>query len=88
MDSRRPASLSERTQQIASKIVMAHERSYFAPGDEPEVFTMNICERLFDEAHDQCPGWMKYDPELMESARATEEDTVFCVCPCHKRPQA
>jgi hypothetical protein len=67
---------------------MAMERTSFAPGDEPEVFTMNMCERLFDDAHDECPGWTKYDPERMESAKAKEGDTVFCICPCHKKPQA
>lgn len=50
-----------------------------------EVFTMNMCERIFEEMHADCPGWMKYDPELMESAKATQKDTVFCICPCRKR---
>jgi hypothetical protein len=64
------------------------ERTYFPPGEEPEVFTMNMCDRFFDDAHQDCSGWMKFDPERMESAKATDKDLVFCICPCHKKPQA
>jgi hypothetical protein len=67
---------------------MTMERTYFALGDEPEVFTMNICERLLDEEHKDCPGWVKFDTERMESAKTTEKDVVFCICPCHKKPEA
>lgn len=64
------------------------ERTYFAPGEEPETFTMNMCERLFENAHERCPGWLKYDPHFMESATAPEKDLAFCVCPCDKKPLA
>jgi hypothetical protein len=67
---------------------MTMEWIYFVPGEEPEAFTMNMCERLFDGAHEDCPGWMKYDSDWMEPAKATERDVVFCICPCHKKPQA
>jgi hypothetical protein len=67
---------------------MAMEWTNFAPGEEPVVFTMNLCERLFEDAHENCPGWMKYDGELMDSVTATANDTVFCICPCHKQVQA
>lgn len=66
-------------------MVMTMERTYFAPGEEPEAFTMNTCQRLFEDAHEDCPGWMKYDPERMESAKAKEGDTVFCFCKCHRK---
>ena len=67
------------------------ERTYFPPEQEPEVFTMNICEQLMAGKHDECPGWLKYDAEQMEppkGKKATEQDTVFCICPCHRKPQA
>ena len=67
---------------------MAIEWTHFAEGDEPEVFTMNMCERFFEDAHKECPGWMKYDAERMSSPKAKEGDTVFCICPCHKKRQA
>jgi hypothetical protein len=67
---------------------MSFERTYFAPGDEPEVFTTNVCEKFIDLAHELCPDWMKFDSAKMESPAATEKDTVFCICSCHKKPQA
>jgi hypothetical protein len=70
---------------------MEFERIHFAPGEEPEVFTMNMCERFFGDKHEDCPGWMKYDPARMvprEGKTASEDDTVFCICPCHRKPQA
>jgi hypothetical protein len=67
---------------------MTFERTHFAPGDEPEVFTTNLCEKFRGGEHDECPGWMKFDPARMESPTATEKDTVFCVCSCHKKAKA
>ena len=67
---------------------MTMEWIYFAPAEEPEVFTMDMCGRLFDDAHEECPGWMKYNSDQMESVGATEKDVVFCICSCHKGPQA
>lgn len=70
----------------ASKSVHGLREGAFLRRVKSEVFTMNMCERLFEEMHADCPGWMKYDPELMESAKVTQKDTVFCICPCRKRP--
>jgi hypothetical protein len=69
---------------------MEFERTYFAPGEEPEVFTMNMCDKFFGEKHEDCPGWMKYDPErmLLGEGKSLSLDTVFCICPCHRKPQA
>jgi hypothetical protein len=67
---------------------MNFERTYFAPGQEPEVFTTNVCEKFHGGQHELCPGWMKFDLARMESPTATEKDTVFCICACHKQPQA
>jgi hypothetical protein len=67
---------------------MTLERTYFAPGTEPEAFTSNLCEKFHGGQHEVCPGRMKFDPTRMESPTATEKDTVFCICACHKKPQA
>jgi hypothetical protein len=67
---------------------MGFERIHFAPGQEPEIFAVNICDKLCNGKHADCPGFLKYDPETMASAKATETDRVFCICPCHRKPQA
>ena len=67
---------------------MTFERTHLAPGDKREVFSTNVCEKFLDDAHELCPGWMKFDPAGMDSHGATEKDTVFCICACHTKPQA
>ena len=52
---------------------------------------MNICERLGNGNHEECPRFLKYDPQRMEplmGKEATRKDTVFCICACHRMSQA
>jgi hypothetical protein len=67
---------------------MIFEWTYFAPGDEPEVLTTDVCEKFLDGAHELCPGWMIFDPARMDSPTATKRNAVFCICRCHKTFQA
>jgi len=45
--------------------IMDFERTYFSPGSEPTAYTSNICN-LKGGKHEDCPGILKYDPQLME----------------------
>jgi hypothetical protein len=78
----------EQVAAASSDVIMSFERTRFAPGDEPEAFTTNVCEKFLDGAHELCPGWVKFDPARMDSPTATENDIVFCSCACHAKPQA
>lgn len=51
---------------------MHFERTYFAPGQETEIFTMNICEKRCNGKHEECPGFLKYDPLTMDSPKASK----------------
>ena len=74
----------------ASHSQMDFERKHFAPGSEPKVYTSSLCD-LKGGKHEEWPGILKYDPQTMaplDGEMATEEDMVFCICPCHRKPQA
>ncbi len=60
---------------------MDFERTYFAPGQKPGAFTMNICEKLRDGKHTRnAHAFLKYDPQRMEPPNgktAIEKKTQF-----------
>jgi hypothetical protein len=58
------------------------------PGLEPQTFTGNLCEAYEVKCssrggHDLCPGFLKYDPEIMEGGNPGS--TVWCICECHRK---
>jgi len=69
---------------------MYFERTHFAAGSEPRVFTSNVCDSKGGR-HEECPGIVGFDPQTMQPPDgevATERDMVFCTCPCHLKPEA
>ena len=73
-----------------AELQMVFERTHFAPGAEPRVYTSNLCD-LAGAKHDQGPGILKYDPQMLAASDGEmpmEGDIVFCICPCHRKTQA
>jgi hypothetical protein len=48
-------------------------RNRFAPGDEPTVYTVDICAEV---GHERCKG--------IDIIEEYEGKAVFCVCLCHR----
>lgn len=49
------------------------KRHIFPPGQEPTVFTADLCAEV---GHDKCPGVSK----LKDTG-----ETVMCICWCHRK---
>jgi hypothetical protein len=67
------------------------KRHSFAPSSEPEAFIGNLCEVYEIKCaarggHELCPGFRKYDPEIMEAEKRVRlSDCLVHLC---MRPQA
>ena len=64
------------------------KRHRFPPGSEPQTFTGNLCEAYEVKCsalggQELCPGFRRYDPEIMEGGMAGA--TVWCICECHRK---
>jgi hypothetical protein len=55
------------------------EWHHFLPGEEPEVLTC-ISPNCEEGKHGECAGILSH-----QNAEGLEE-SVFCVCACHKKP--
>jgi hypothetical protein len=49
-------------------------RKEFAPGEEPTVYTADICAEV---GHDRCKG-------IEKSIEGYEGKAVYCICLCHR----